>query len=219
MLVSTRPALGRDSLVPEARENHRYRSSKPPRREYRAVAMAYDQGYPQQQRPYNGPAPPRGGGPRQYPPGPGGPQQHNGPQYDQYQEGYDYGYEDYGNGNGGYQDYGSQGGQYDDYHQGPPGQNYPPQDRYGPGPNGPGPGRGRPPPGGRGGPMPRPMGGDGGRGPYPPRGGGPHPGPGRGGPGRGGRPYPLERSATSDPFSAKPSFVAFCGRGADDASE
>ncbi|XDG07386.1 hypothetical protein ABKA04_007001 [Annulohypoxylon sp. FPYF3050] len=145
--------------------------------------MAYNGGYQDQQRPYAGPAAraPRG------PPRDGYPQAPQ--QYDQYQDGYDYGYDEYDNGY--QQDYGPP----QDMNYGrrpPPNQGYPPQDMYGsPGPGGPG--RGRPPPpgaGGRGGPM---------RGPPFPRGGGP-PGPGRGyPPNRGGRPGPPDRSMTADP--------------------
>ncbi|TPX10748.1 uncharacterized protein E0L32_008317 [Thyridium curvatum] len=166
--------------------------------------MAYD-GYQQQhQRPYNGPAAPRPPPQRHYPPAPQRgppPQQYNAPQqYDQYQDDYGYGYDEYGGGGGG--DY-NQGydRQYDDmnYRQGPPNQNYPPQDYPGPGPNGGG--RGRPMPNQRG-PPPRQMTNDGGRGPYPPRQGPPGPGRGdypNGPPGGRGRGGPLDRSANSDP--------------------
>ncbi|KAI1392586.1 uncharacterized protein F4822DRAFT_425788 [Hypoxylon trugodes] len=145
--------------------------------------MAYNGGY--DQRPYAGPAAraPRG------PPREPYPQQQ---QYNQYQNDYDYGYDEYDNGY--QQDYGPPP---QDMNYGrrppPPNQGYPPQDMYGPpGPGGPG--RGRPPPGagGRGGPM---------RGPPFPRGGGPPPGPGRGYPpsGRGGRPGLPDRTVSSDP--------------------
>ncbi|KAL2261024.1 hypothetical protein VTK26DRAFT_4786 [Humicola hyalothermophila] len=163
-------------------------------------------------RPYNGGLGPQRPPPqRQYPPGPGGPQQYNAPpphqqqrQYDQYQDGHDYGYDDYGNGyDQGY------GGQYDDRgygRGGPPQQGHPPQEYYDPGPNGPGRG-GRPmPPPGRGGLM-RPPPGDAGRGgPYPPRGGGYPQGPGGRGyppPGRGGRPGPAERGPNPDPGAGR----------------
>ncbi|KAL2023579.1 hypothetical protein VTK56DRAFT_2187 [Thermocarpiscus australiensis] len=152
-----------------------------------------------------GPGPQRPPPQRQYPPGPGGPQQYNAPppqrqQYDQHQEGYDYGYDDYGNG----YDQGYGGQHVMSYGRGgPPNRDHPPQGYYDPGPNGPGRG-GRPMPGGRAGPL-RPPPGDGGAGPYPPRGPGYPPGPaGPGGrgyppPGPGGRPGPSDRPANLDP--------------------
>ncbi|KAJ9155670.1 Chitin synthase regulatory factor 3 [Pleurostoma richardsiae] len=165
--------------------------------------MAYDGGYQGQQRPYNGPVAPRPAPQRQYPAAPG-PDQYGAPQqFDQYQDDYSYGYDQYGGGN---YDQGFSG-QYGDANyapRGPPNQNYPPQrDYYGPGPNG-GPGGGRPPiPGGRGAPMQRPPTADGPRVPYP----GP-PGPGRGYPPNGppgrGRPPPPDRTATSDPSMNRP---------------
>ncbi|WYZ45606.1 hypothetical protein EsH8_VIII_000922 [Colletotrichum jinshuiense] len=164
-------------------------------------------GYPGQ-RPYGGgpPAPRPGPGPGPGPgPAPRGPQQFDGYQQD------GYGYDQYDDGGYG-PDY---GGQYQDpnYARGPPpNQGYPQQDYYGgggpgpggPGPNGPGRGGGRPPQMGRGGPIARPPTADGGRGAYPPRGGGPG---GRGGfPNArgGGRPGLYERSANSDPAPNRP---------------
>ncbi|KAH6648779.1 hypothetical protein BKA67DRAFT_521991 [Truncatella angustata] len=155
--------------------------------------MAYNGGgFPEQQRPYAGPAARRPAPGSNMPPAP--------QQYDQYQDDYAYGFDGYDN--DGYDQGYAPPPQDMGYGRGrpppPPGGSYPPQDGYGPGP---GPGRGgRPPPqNARGGPMMR------GR-------GGPAPGPGRGGygPGPGGRPGPLDRAGSSGPLGnrAPPNMIS-----------
>ncbi|KAF3353089.1 hypothetical protein VdG1_00561 [Verticillium dahliae VDG1] len=98
--------------------------------------MAYEGGYPAQ-RPYPGPGAQRPGPPLEaYHQGP--PQHYDAPQqqYDGYQD--NYAYDQYDNGGYG-QNYGGQHHHDQGYGRGPPpNQQYPPQDRYGPGP-GPGP--------------------------------------------------------------------------------
>ncbi|KAF3350994.1 hypothetical protein VdG2_00501 [Verticillium dahliae VDG2] len=100
--------------------------------------MAYEGGYPAQ-RPYPGPGAQRPGPPLEaYHQGP--PQHYDAPQqqYDGYQD--NYAYDQYDNGGYG-QNYGGQHHHDQGYGRGPPpNQQYPPQDRYGPGP-GPGPGQ------------------------------------------------------------------------------